>query len=98
MNNQYTIYKRIDCAIAFKGLQAQWIWWLAAGILGLLFLFAVLYILAVPLLICLVLDLILGTVLFVSVFRLSKRYGEFGLKKKAAFRLMPKQIKGCLLT
>lgn len=98
MGNYYQIHKRIDCPIEFKGLQAQWIWWLGAGILGLLFLFAILYLLDVPLLICTVLILLLGTILFASVFRLSKKYGAHGLKKKAAQRLMPKHIKGCKLT
>ncbi|MES2373466.1 MAG: DUF4133 domain-containing protein [Bacteroidota bacterium] len=94
---RYTIHKRIDCPVEFKGLVAQWLWWLGGGILGLLFLFAILYLLSVSLLVCVFVIIVLGTLLFWLVFRMSKQYGKDGLKKKTAARLMPKQIKGCML-
>ena len=48
-NSIYKINKGINKPIEFKGLKAQYIWFLAGGILLLMFLFAVLYISGVKL-------------------------------------------------
>ena len=89
----YTINKGINKPIEFKGLKAQYIWWLGGGLLALLILFALLYICGVNSFICLGLILILGSVLFVYVYRLSHKYGEHGMMKKVARRQVPKVIK-----
>jgi cell division protein FtsW (lipid II flippase) len=88
----YRINKGINRPIEFKGLKAQYIWYLGAGLVMLLVIFAVLYISGVNVFICLPLILVLGTVLFVFVYRLSDRYGEFGLMKEAARRSVPVSI------
>ena len=88
----YTINKGINKPIEFKGLKAQYIGYLGVGLLLLLILFAVLYIIGVNMFICLALILILGTVLFTTVYRLSAKYGQYGLLKKAAKRNIPAQL------
>lgn len=89
MNSVYTINKGINKPIEFKGLKAQYIAYLAGGLVGLFILFAVLYICGVNMFVCLMLVAILGTALFVMIYRLSDTYGEFGLVKKLASRNLP---------
>lgn len=89
----YTINKGINRPIEFKGLKAQYIWWLGGGLLVLLILFAVLYIAGVNPFICLFVIVILSAVLFVNVYRMSRRYGEYGMMKGIAKRSIPKVLK-----
>ncbi len=44
MSSVYAINKSINKPVEFKGLKAQYIWYLGGGLLFLLILFAVLYI------------------------------------------------------
>lgn len=89
----YQINKGINKSIEFKGLKAQYIWYLGGGLVVLLILFAVLYLAGINLFICLVLIVILTTVLFMYVYKLSRTYGEYGLMKKVAKKAVPKIIK-----
>lgn len=89
----YQINKGINKPIEFKGLKAQYIWWLGAGLLVLLIVFAVLYICGVNPFICLGIIIINGTGLFVHVYRLSHKYGEHGMMKGLARRNVPHFIK-----
>jgi hypothetical protein len=74
-------------------LKAQYIWYLGAGIVGLLLLFAILYIIGVNSFISIGIIGIIGTLMFIWVYKLSNTYGEHGLKKKVATRSIPKVIK-----
>ncbi|MEZ4945109.1 MAG: DUF4133 domain-containing protein [Cyclobacteriaceae bacterium] len=85
----YKINKGINKPIEFKGLKAQYIAYLAVGLVALLILFAILYIIGVNMFICLVLTAILGVLLFMTVYRMSDKYGEHGLLKKMAKRSLP---------
>lgn len=85
----YKINKGINKPIEFKGLKAQYIAYLAVGLVALLILFAILYIIGVNMFICLVLTAILGALLFMTVYRMSDKYGEHGLLKKMAKRSLP---------
>jgi hypothetical protein len=89
----YQINKGINTPIEFKGLKAQYIWWLGAGLLVLLIVFAVLYICGVNTFVCLGIIIISGTGLFVHVYRLSHKYGEHGMMKSLARRSVPHFIK-----
>ncbi|MBX9780870.1 MAG: DUF4133 domain-containing protein [Chitinophagaceae bacterium] len=93
MSQLFMINKGVNRPLVFKGLKAQYIWWLGGGVLGCLFIFALLYIVGVSLFICVPLILSIGGVWFVYVYRLSNRYGEYGLIKKMAFKLLPKWIR-----
>lgn len=89
----YQINKGINKPIEFRGLKAQYIWYLGGGLLALLILFAILYICALNTFICLGIILITGTVLFLYVYRLSHKYGQYGMMKAIAKRSIPEIIK-----
>lgn len=89
----YTINKGINKPIEFKGLKAQYIWYLGGGLLALLILFAILYICGVNTFVCLGIIVISGTALFVYVYKLSHQYGEHGMMKSLAKRSIPSVIK-----
>ena len=89
MSSVYSINKGINKAIEFRGLRAQYIGYLAGGLVGLLLLFMVLYLTGVNLYACVALVLGLGTALITGVFRLNHKYGRFGLMKKRARRSLP---------
>lgn len=93
MNTVYKINKGINKSVEFKGLKAQYIWYLGGGLLGLLILFAILYIAGLNTFCCLGIVLSGGTILFINVYKLSNKYGEYGMMKKAARRSIPKVIK-----
>ena len=83
-NQIYKINKAINQPIYFKGLRAQFIWYLGGGLVGLLILFAILYISGVNPFICLGLIFIGGAFFCSRVYKLSHTYGEFGMMKKMA--------------
>lgn len=89
----YQINKGINKPIEFKGLKAQYIWYLGGGLVILLIFFAIIYIIGVNVFICLAIIIMLATVLFMYVYRLSRTYGEHGLMKKVARKAVPKVIK-----
>lgn len=92
MASVYQINKGINKPIEFKGLKAQYITYLAIGLVMLLVLFAAMYIIGINLFICLFLIVTSGTALFMTVSRMSSKYGEYGLLKKAAKRYIPSAI------
>jgi len=92
-NSVYQINKGINKPIEFKGLKAQYIWYLGGGLVALLTLFAIIYICGINIFICLALVVSLGTALFMYVYKLSHTYGEYGLMKKVAKKAVPKVIK-----
>lgn len=92
-NSVYQINKGINKPIEFKGLKAQYIWYLGGGLVALLILFAIIYICGVNIFICLGLIVLLATALFMHVYKLSRTYGEYGLMKKIARKAVPKVIK-----
>lgn len=89
----YPINKGINRPIEFKGLKAQYIWYLGGGLLALLIVFAVLYICGVNTFICSGVILFAGTGWFVHVYQLSRKYGEHGMMKTIAKRNVPHEIK-----
>lgn len=93
MSSVYQINKGINRPIEFKGLKAQYIWYLGGGLLCLVILFAILYICGVNAFLLLGIIIILGTALFMYVYHLSNKYGEHGMMKAIAKRSIPKQIK-----
>jgi hypothetical protein len=92
-NTVYNFNKGVNRSIEFRGLKAQYIWWLGGGIVILLALFAGMYIAGINPFICLALIAIAGTMLFTQVYRVSRKYGEHGLMKKTALRRLPLLIR-----
>ena len=92
-NSVYRINKGINKSIEFKGLKAQYIWYLGGCVLALLVLFAILYILGINPFVCVCLIVILGTLAVFQIYGMSNRYGEHGMMKKLARRHVPHTIK-----
>jgi len=92
MSSVYKVNKAINKPIEFKGLKAQYIAYLAVGLITLLVLFAILYIAGVNMFVCLILVGSCGTALFITVHRMSEKYGQYGLLKKLAQGNIPKSI------
>jgi hypothetical protein len=92
-NSVYQINKGINQSIEFKGLKAQYIWYLGGGVVVLMVLFAVMYIIGLPSLICIGLIGVSGTLLVVKIYRMSDQYGEYGMMKALAKKQIPKNIK-----
>ena len=93
MASVYQINKGVSKPIVFKGLKGLYIAYLAIGLVLLLIAFAVLYISGVNLFVVLPLIVGLGTSLFLTVSRLSHRFGEHGLMKYFAKRSLPKYLR-----
>lgn len=89
----FRVNKGVGRAIEFKGLKAQYIWILAGGVVGLLMLFAILYIIGVNQYVCIVIILVLGAAVITTIFRLSSRFGEHGLMKWQASKGIPKHLR-----
>ncbi len=92
MTNVYSINKGVNRPVVFRGLKAQYIWWLAGGLLCALLLFAVLYIVGVPMIVCALLVGVSITLHVMRVYRLNRLYGEHGWMKQQAKRVTPKRI------
>jgi cell division protein FtsW (lipid II flippase) len=92
-NSVYKINKGINKPLEFKGLKAQYIWYLGAGLVILLILFAALYLIGVPPLICIALIVILAGILFTWTYSVSNKYGEHGMMKQLARRRLPSVVR-----
>jgi Domain of unknown function (DUF4133) len=89
----YHINKGVNRSVEFRGLKAQYIWWLGGGIVTLLGVFAGLYIAGVNPFVCIGIIGLAGGLLFKEVYRLSRTYGQYGLMKRRAARRVPTRIK-----
>ncbi|NLR67905.1 DUF4133 domain-containing protein [Chitinophaga varians] len=88
----FEINKGVNKEIEFRGLKAQYVAYLAAGLVGLLILFAAAYIAGVPVYFIIPTVGILGFLLFTYVYKFSHKYGAHGLMKKIAFGKVPTAI------
>lgn len=92
MATVYQINKGINKPLEFRGLKAQYIGYLAAGLVALLILFAGMYVIGTSLWLCLLVTFALGTLLVTQVYRLSRTFGPYGLLKRAARRYIPRYL------
>ncbi len=93
MSLVYQINKGMGKPIVFKGLQGQYIGYLAVGMVLLLISFTIGYIAGAPLYVLLPVVLALGAGLLIGVGRLSKRFGVHGLAKFLARRGLPDYLR-----
>src|ERR1700744_121390 len=89
----YTVHRRINRPLEFRGLQAQYVWWLGGGVIGGLVLFVLLHVCGVNSWGCLVVVAGLGGVFLRILCGYSRRYGEYGLMKRRAARRLPAVIR-----
>ncbi|WP_316787842.1 DUF4133 domain-containing protein [Pedobacter frigoris] len=92
-NSVYQINKGINRSIEFRGLKAQYIAYMAVGLLALLIVYAILYIIGVNAFICIGIIVTGGTYLVIKVNALSKKYGEYGMMKMVAKKQVPDVVK-----
>jgi len=89
----YTINKGVNRPISFKGLQGQYILYLGIGLLLLLLLFAVSYVMGISFWISGITAAFLAYLLFETVFKLNRKYGQHGMMKHMAHKKVPIGIK-----
>jgi hypothetical protein len=92
-NSIYTINKGINKSIEFRGLKAQYIWYFGGLVIGLMILFAILYIAGAGTIISFGLTGGLAAFGGIKIFAFSHRYGEHGMMKAIAKRRVPKVLK-----
>lgn len=92
-NTVYSINKGINRPLEFRGLRAQYIWYLGGGLVAVLVVYAVLYICGLNAYLCVALCVGLGGFVFVKVYKMNKTYGQHGLARKAAGRRVPKVLR-----
>ena len=92
-NSIYNINKGINKPVEFKGLKAQYIWWLGGGLVCLLVVFAGMYIAGINTFLSLGIILVAGGWLFMKIYQLSHRYGQYGMMKMLAKKSIPTCIK-----
>ncbi|MDX9880555.1 MAG: DUF4133 domain-containing protein [Prolixibacteraceae bacterium] len=92
-NSVYQINKGINQSIEFKGLKAQYIWYLGGGVVALLILFAVLYFIGLPSVLCVGIAGGAGVLLVIRIYSMSNKYGQHGLMKALARGRVPGVIK-----
>lgn len=89
----YQINKGVSKPIMFKGLKAQYIAYLAIGLVLLMLGFAVLYIIGLSLFVILPLIATAAMALFSTVTTLSRKFGRDGLMKYMAEKRLPRTLK-----
>ncbi|QEH39438.1 DUF4133 domain-containing protein [Chitinophaga sp. XS-30] len=94
MSTVYNVNKGINKPLEFKGLKAQYILYLGAGLVALLLVFAVLYMTGVSPYLCIAIVCGCGGVLITRMYALSHKYGEYGLMKKLAEKQLPDAVCG----
>jgi len=92
-NSVYQINKGINQSIEFKGLKAQYIWYLGAGVILLMIVFSILYIIGIPSFVCVGIITVSGGLLVLKIYRMSYKYGEYGLMKALAKKQLPKAVR-----
>src|SRR5579863_5699694 len=89
----YNCNKGVNRPMEFRGLQAQYIWWVAGVLIANLLLFAILHLCGVSSWVCLPLILASGGSGIAGVYRISRLYGQHGLMKKRAARRIPAALR-----
>lgn len=89
---EYSINKGIGRNAEFKGLKSQYLFIFAGGLLGVFFIFVVMYMIGISQLVCIVFGVASASVLVWGTFYLNEKYGEYGLLKLQAIRNHPRFI------
>jgi hypothetical protein len=92
-NSVYPINKGINQSIEFKGLKAQYIWYLGGGVILLMIIFSILYIIGIPSYVCVGIIAVSGVLLVLKIYRMSHKYGEYGLMKALSKKQLPKAVR-----
>jgi hypothetical protein len=93
MSSVYHINKGINKSLEFKGLKAQYIWYFGGVVMILFILYTIMYFMGLNSYISMGIVAIAGTGMVLKVYALSNKYGEFGMMKAMAKRMVPKVVK-----
>lgn len=88
----FEVNKGINKPVEFKGFKAQYIYYLAGGVLGMVILYTILYSIGLPtyLVALVAIGGFAGYVYYLSI--MNKKHGEHGLKKATANARQPKAV------
>jgi hypothetical protein len=89
----YQINKGINASIEFKGLKAQYIWYMGGAAIVLFAIYALLYVCGIRSYICVGIVVCLGIPMIMGIYHLSGVYGEHGVTKVLARRSIPKHVR-----
>lgn len=89
---EHKVNKGVDRGVEFSGLQAQYLYILAGGLLSVFLVFVILYMAGVNRWFCILFGTVSASVLVLAVFRLGRKYGPHGLMKLAAAKCRPFHI------
>lgn len=92
-NSIYKINKGINRSIEFKGLKAQYIWYVGIGVVILIIVYSILYAIGLNQYLLIAIIMALGAAYILKVYQLSNDYGEHGLMKMLAKKRLPKALK-----
>jgi hypothetical protein len=85
----YPIHRAINRPLRFKGIEGFYVLIAAAGLVGDLLLFVILYCCHLPGILCIGIGAGVGAATVSTTARLSRTYGIHGLRKKKARRRVP---------
>jgi len=88
----YSINKGVNKPAEFKGLQSQYLFIFAGGLLGSFVLFIVLYMAGLNQWVCIFFGGKLALLVIWLTVSLNKKYGQFGLMKLQASKNFPRRI------
>lgn len=90
---KYLINKGVNRPIEFRGLQAQYIGYLAGAVLLVLITFTILYLIGISPYGYVPFSLALGGLLIIRIYRMSQKYGQYGIMKRRARKAIPPQLR-----
>ena len=89
---EYFINKGVNKPAEFKGLQSQYLFIFAGGLLGTFVIFIVMYLAGINQWVCIFTGLGLAFVVVWLTFSFNRKFGRFGLMKVQATRTFPRRI------
>lgn len=88
----YSINKGVNKPAEFKGLQSQYLFIFAGGLLGTFVVFIVMYLAGINQWACIFIGLTLAFVVVWLTFSLNRKFGRYGLMKLQATHNFPRRI------
>ena len=89
---EHKVNKGADRGVEFSGLQAQYLYVLAGGLLSVFLVFVILYMAGVSQWVCIGLGVTAASAVVWLTFRLNAKYGQHGLMKLGAARMRPRYL------
>ena len=89
---EWEINKGVGRTVEFKGLKAQYLFLFAGGLLAVFILVVILYLCGVSQIACLVIGIVGATLVVWQTFAMNRKYGQYGLMKKGAVRMLPRYL------